>query len=210
MKNWSRWYVAFTCAWICGVLFWQMNWSSNDAPAWVQAVGSVFAIVAAAGIALWQRHDEKRQRDSEAKEQSNKSVALASLVLARTQYAISDLAQFGIKYPMQLYRDGNLERLRELGRLLAELDLTQLSINQAEAIVSARDDCVAAMSLLISPAFEDDTQSRAHTSKCAENIVDNLKIYKSVFPQVVQTWTYAVAGDSSKHHPTAGVEKENA
>ena len=30
-----------------------------DAPAWVQAVGSVIAIVAAIGIALWQRHSEQ-------------------------------------------------------------------------------------------------------------------------------------------------------
>lgn len=39
------------------------RWAERaDAPAWVQAVGSVAAILAAVGIAAWQRHSERTQQ----------------------------------------------------------------------------------------------------------------------------------------------------
>ncbi|MDM0118430.1 hypothetical protein [Variovorax arabinosiphilus] len=35
-----------------------------DAPAWVQAVGSILAILVAVGIAMWQRHSDRAESDS--------------------------------------------------------------------------------------------------------------------------------------------------
>lgn len=58
-------YTAFTACWLFGVLLWQLNWACKDAPAWVQAVGSVAAIVAAIGIAVWQTSKVRSEARSE-------------------------------------------------------------------------------------------------------------------------------------------------
>lgn len=64
MKKLGILYVVMTMCWISGVLMWQIDWSHQDAPAWVQAVGSVLAIFVAIGIGV-AGHIIQRKRDAE-------------------------------------------------------------------------------------------------------------------------------------------------
>lgn len=59
-----------------GVLLYQLDWANKDAPAWVQAVGSVFAIFAAIGVSINQ-HRNDLKRDA-----INDEVAVLRLLLA--------------------------------------------------------------------------------------------------------------------------------
>lgn len=54
-------YSLLTVCWIAVVIMWQLDWGHKDAPAWVQAIGSVLAILAAVGLSMSQhRNDLKR------------------------------------------------------------------------------------------------------------------------------------------------------
>lgn len=75
MKIFMNTYLVFTGCWMGGVLFLQLDWANKDAPAWVQAVGSVLAIFAAIGVSINQhRNDLKR-------DEINDEVAVQRLLL---------------------------------------------------------------------------------------------------------------------------------
>ncbi|MNS20059.1 hypothetical protein D3C72_517900 [compost metagenome] len=65
MRKWGQWYIVLTLCWIVGVLMWQIDWAHKDAPAWVQAIGSVLAIFVAIGVGIG-AHISQRMRDAEA------------------------------------------------------------------------------------------------------------------------------------------------
>ncbi|RBA25501.1 hypothetical protein [Herminiimonas fonticola] len=75
MKIFMNIYLMFTGCWVGGVLIWQLDWANKDAPAWVQAVGSVLAIFVAIGVSINQ-HRNDLTRDA-----INDEVAVLRLLL---------------------------------------------------------------------------------------------------------------------------------
>ena len=136
--------LAFFPGWhLVGRLF-----AEKDAPAWVQAVGSIAAIFAAIGIAAWQRREEMRrlhrqeiereraaaQRRVETRLSCERFIGTASASIEQLQYVLKTTPQ---KLTVQLIGAGVSEAL-EMAR---SVDLSPLGITDATTAIAARSIC---------------------------------------------------------------------
>ncbi len=119
--------------------------------AWIQAIFSIIAILAAIGIAMWQRHVEYWMRHEKAEDQrkGRQSAAIIAMdgvieVMQQIKGDCCSNAAFGSS-------GGSLHRLSVFRAGLVAVDLAKLSQNEATAVAGVSEACAATEAALLVP-----------------------------------------------------------
>lgn len=127
----ERWGIALVCV-VAGTAVLMFCWplinplmADKDAPAWVQAIGSVLAIIVSAALVLWQHHLELSRAAAAAHEaEHSRLVSVTEVVLAAAD-TIKKLAMFSAKPPAKPTEEDDLEVVSLMGELRSQLQTIQ-------------------------------------------------------------------------------------
>ena len=154
--------------------------------AWVQAVFSVIAILAAIGIAVWQRRADRQARilaDAENDRRIRSIAAIGAVIALQT---IRDTADVAKEMPLPLYREGAVARLQEGIRFFTQVNLTRLTLDEAHFVARVMTACTSSIGILLANVAGDDQMTRLHVSAGLADIRAGVGDIQDVFPDVVQ------------------------
>lgn len=153
--------------------------------AWVQAVFSVIAILAAIGIAVWQRHVDREATRIAQLETDNRIRSVATMGANLALKTINDLAEVAKVVSLSLYRDGAVARLQQGINFFARVDLTRLTLQEAQAVADVIGGCMGAIAMVSTAVTGDDVMTRLHISGGLYGIRAKVGDVKLTFPDVV-------------------------
>lgn len=164
MKKWNRLYFGFTVAWVSVVLLWQLNWSHPDASAWVQAVGTIIAIVATWLLTRSQNINAEKLLETERADEARlQAKYLAESDILKTKHLLTMFKPL-MEITSNLVKkddDGddfvahiNLQYFERLQRRLANLDFMLLPCSEQAAHVMRLSDFLDTFLYYAKPALE--------------------------------------------------------
>jgi hypothetical protein len=157
---------------------------SGEAASWVQAGGSIVAILSAVALAWWQ-HDQSLSRQvQQEQDRREKAVHLARLALGLISDAIDDLVWVADNADFNGIRTGMLERIRDQRSLLAGMNLIDLSPDQSAAIIKLRDGCSAMIALLLRPGIGVMMHDRAEMQEMSKVLHKDIVVAVSEFDSI--------------------------
>jgi hypothetical protein len=119
--------------------------------AWAQAVFSVLAIIAAIGIAMWQRRSERIARLQVVADQQDRFKNAATLAMNGAIETIRQIAGVAAVTPLSVYGPGSLHGLGVIRATLAGIDLSQLGQSDAAAVNTVLRACIDVEGTLLMP-----------------------------------------------------------
>lgn len=111
----------------------------NLVASWVQAFGSIVAIIAAFTIADRQQKNVEKQRFDELQTRRDIARQTASILVEKLHDTAVDLVRIATRFDRTLYAEPFAERLRDQRDGLAQVSLIDLKTSHAVAVVAARD-----------------------------------------------------------------------
>jgi hypothetical protein len=157
--------------------------TSSDVASWVQAVGSIGAIIGAFQISNQERRAAAIAREEDVAESRQKTLFLASLIIEKTRDIGHELTAIAATMHYGLYANSFIERLRDQRDAIRAIELEKLDQQHAVAVISVRDLVnlmIAKLSLApVMPPGQDGqqflSQSFANTTRLINQRLEEVK-----------------------------------
>lgn len=151
--------------------------------AWLQAVFSIIAIIAAVLMGWWQTHTVRKQSRIEEERSDVKNAGLCLLAIRSLGEALSDISHVSGTVPLHVHREGSIVRINQCLNLLEKVAITRLKPEQIIICAQIVTQGGNAISILSADVRGDDEMSRLHVKNGIAAIKDQAENSWKVFQE---------------------------